>query len=129
MKGRGKRLEKKLSLPLPGGAGAGEARLQELAAHWDGFEWVAGPWVCTWRSDAVGTIEVWAVSEAEGQGVIEHALAFIGADWESGEFSAAICKNPRFGRVATMRPRYVSARTTSSGVIPIIDLWEPPIST
>jgi len=111
-------LEKKLSYRLPVVAGNEDSTLASMAAHWEGFEWIAGPVMVFWVSKTYGEVQVWAVSEEEGRGVIEHALAHMGADPASGTWRTATVTNPRFGRVGTVRATIVSARSGPSGVAP-----------
>lgn len=111
-------LEKKLSYRLPVTSGNESATLASMAAHWEGFEWVSGPIVVTWKSEEYGTVQVWAVSEEEGIGVIEHALIHMGAQANKGEWRIGSVSNPRFGRIATVRATIVSARSGPHGVAP-----------
>lgn len=111
-------LEKKLSYRLPVTAGNEDATLASMAAHWEGFEWVSGPVVVTWKSETYGSVQVWAVSETEGMGVVEHALAHMGAAAEDGEWRVGTVSNLRFGKIATVRATIVSARSGSHGVVP-----------
>jgi len=91
------------------------AAAREVADWWAGFEFVSGPVMTFWKLDGVATLEVWAISEAEGKGVIAHALAHMGLDPDLGEFRSTHVKNKRFGKTATMRVSQVSARDGSSG--------------
>jgi hypothetical protein len=68
-----------------------------------------------WKGPGIGSLQVWAINEDEGKGVIRHALAHMGADEDDGEWRVAIVSNPRFGRVSTVRATMVSARSGSSG--------------
>ena len=111
-------LEKKLSYRLPVTPGNEDATLASMAAHWEGFEWIAGPVMVFWTSSQHGEVQVWAISEEEGRGVIEHALTHMGADPEAGTWRTATVSNPRFGRVGTVRATIVSARSGSGGVAP-----------
>lgn len=108
-------LEKKLSYRLNYNAGSEAAVADAMAEHWTGFEWVSGPVIVSWKSDTYGQVQVWAVSEEEGKGVIQHALAHMGADEEEGTYLVGMSSNPRFGKVATVRATFVHARSTSSG--------------
>lgn len=120
-------LEKKLSYRLPVQPGNEEATLESMAAHWQGFEWVSGPVVVTWSSEQWGTVQVWAVSEAEGMGVVEHALTHMGADPDKGDWRYGHVSNPRFGRVGTIRATIVSARSGSHGTAPYKVLDGPAV--
>jgi hypothetical protein len=111
-------LEKKLSYRLPVNAGNEDATLASMAAHWEGFEWVSGPVMVFWTSKQWGEVQVWAISELEGRGVIEHALAHMGAPQDAGTWRTATVSNPRFGRVGTVRATIVSARSGSGGAAP-----------
>lgn len=111
-------LEKKLSYRLHVAPGQEDQVLSSMADHWEGFEWVSGPVVVTWSAEKHGAIQVWAVSEAEGVGVIEHALAHMHVSPEKGDWRTGHVSNPRFGRIATVRATIVSARSGSHGVVP-----------
>jgi len=115
-----KPLEKKLSYRLPVTAATESAVLLSMQEHWEGFEWVSGPVIVGWVHPDHGQIQVWAVSEAEGRGVVEHALAHMGVNQAIGTWRIATVANPRFGRVATVRAAIVSARSGPSGSVPHI---------
>jgi hypothetical protein len=108
-------LEKKLSYRLNYEPGSEALVADAMAEHWNGFEWVSGPVIVTWKSDTHGQVQVWAVSEEEGKGVIQHALAHMGADEDAGTYLVGVSSNPRFGKVATVRATFVQARTGASG--------------
>lgn len=99
-------------LSLAGGVGA---TAEALAEWWDGFEWVTGPVMVLWKGQNVGQLQVWAVSEEEGRGVIEHALAHMGVSPDVGKWRTAVVTNPRFGKVYTVRATAVTCRDGSSG--------------
>lgn len=96
-------------------AGGEEAVAESLAEWWDGFEWVTGPVMVLWKAPNVGQLQVWAVSEGEGRGVIEHALTHMGVSSDIGTWRSAVVTNPRFGKVYTVRATAVSCRNGSSG--------------
>ena len=90
--------------------------------HWDSFTWEAGPVCCTFRSEIVGVLQVWAASESEGKRVINFAAAISGFSTDSdGEWQIAFSSNPRFGQFGSMRVKKiwgfnsVSKRDGSSG--------------
>lgn len=112
---RGRYLEKKLSYRLNYNAGSEAAVADAMAEHWAGFTWVSGPVIVGWKSHTHGHIQVWAVSEEEGKGVIQHALAHMGVTEEAGTYLVGMSGNPRFGKVATVRATFVHARSSSSG--------------
>ena len=109
------RLEKVFSYFLEDVVLNPDAAALDLADWWAGFEFVTGPVMTFWKLDGVATLEVWAISEAEGKGVIAHALAHMGLDPDLGEFRSTHVKNKRFGRSVTVRASMVSARPSSSG--------------
>jgi hypothetical protein len=115
-------LEKKLSYRLPVTPETEDAVLLSMQEHWEGFEWVSGPVVVRWDHPDHGQVQVWAVTEEEGRGVVEHALAHMGVNEAVGTWRIASVTNPRFGRVATVRAAIVSARAGSSGAAPHIVL-------
>ena len=117
-----KPLEKKLSYRLPVTAATESAVLLSMQEHWEGFEWVSGPVIVGWDHPDYGQVQVWAVSEAEGRGVVEHALAHMGVSQDAGIWRIATVANPRFGRVGTVRAAIVSARAGSSGPVPHIQI-------
>lgn len=108
------RLEKKLSYRLQIPPGQEAQRLQQTAAHWDGFQWEAGRFIVAWVSETHGTIQVWAISHAEGRGVIEHCLADMGVSSTAGEWIETTSSNPRFGKVATVRATIAAIRNGPS---------------
>jgi hypothetical protein len=111
-------LEKKLSYRLEIPPGSEDAVLASVASHWDGFTWVCGRHIVEWIREGVGRIQVWAVDEQEGRGVIEHALSHMGIEPEDWEFYYSVCKSPRFGRVATVRATIASLRSGPQGATP-----------
>ena len=115
-------IEKKLSYRLPVTPETEDAVLLSMQEHWEGFEWVSGPVIVGWDHPEHGQIQVWAVSEEEGRGVVEHALAHMGVSEAAGTWRIATVSNPRFGRVGTVRAAIVSARSGASGAAPHIVL-------
>jgi hypothetical protein len=109
------RLEKKLSYYFNYPQGSADAAALAVADHWEGFEWVTGPVMVFWKRPGVGAMQVWAVSVAEGKGVIGHALAHRGIEPKEREWRTAVVTNRRFGKVATVRATSVAARAGSSG--------------
>lgn len=112
------RLEKKLSYRLNIPPGQEDQVLLSVAEHWDGFTWEAGREIVAWVSDTHGTIQVWAITQAEGQGVIEHALAHMQVSPDDGEWVFTTSKNPRFGKVGTVRATIAAVRSGSDGPSP-----------
>ena len=75
------------------------------AAHWDGFEFDAGPVIVACVGDW-GTLQVWAASEAEGRRVIGHAASIAGLpvnDPEEAEWIVTASSNPRYGKGGRFR--------------------------
>jgi len=75
------------------------------AAHWDGFEFNAGPVIVACVGDW-GTLQVWAASEAEGRRVIQHAASIANLpvdDPEDAEWVVTTSSNPRFGKPGRFR--------------------------
>lgn len=73
-------------------------------AHWDGFQWQAGPVIVS-AMGPFGEIQAWAASEAEGRRVVAHALA--GGGWANDpalgiEWAVATASGGRNGRTGTM---------------------------
>ncbi len=103
-------------------------------AHWDGFQWQAGP-VMVFAYGQFGQIQVWAASEAEGRRVVLHALAAGG--WaddpaEGVEWEVAAATGGRNGRTGTMevmqtrRGPAISKRNGPSGP-PNLDYQGPDL--
>jgi hypothetical protein len=69
----------------------------EHAAHWEFFEWSAGPAIVTSRGAAWGQVKVWAADEAEGRRVIEHAAAIAGVDLAAPSHSWDVTAPQRSG--------------------------------
>lgn len=108
-------IRKQFSFHYPVTKGNEEAVRDALMAHFIGFSWVTGREIVAWLSEEHGAIQVWAVDEAEGRGVIEHALAFLGADEADGEWVVSHCSSPRFGKVATVVIDHIAVRAGSDG--------------
>lgn len=111
-------LEKKLSYRLPVTPETESAVLQSVAAHWDGFTWVSGRTIVSWVSQTHGTVQVWAIDEAEGRGVVEHALAHMGVSEDEGDWIITESSSPRFGKVGTMRATIAAVRAGPRGATP-----------
>ena len=111
-------LEKKLSYRLPVATMGEDAALASMRNHWSGFAWQTGPVVVKWLSDDWPQVEVWAISEAEGRRVVNHALLHMGANESQGEWQIATVTNPRYGKIATVRAMVVSARNGPHGIAP-----------
>lgn len=111
-------LEKKLSYRLEIPEGAEDEVLRSVAEHWDGFTWTSGRHIVEWNRPGVGNIQVWAVNDAEGRGVIEHALTHMGIEPDDWEFYYSVCKSPRFGKVATVRATVAAVRSGPHGTTP-----------
>lgn len=107
-------VEKKLSYRLNIPAGQEQERLLQIAQHWDGFTWETGRYITEWVSGTYGNIQVWAVNHTEGVGVIRHCLADMGVPEDMGEYIFTESKNPRFGRIATVRATIAAVRNGSS---------------
>lgn len=96
-------------------------------AHWIGFRWTTGPVIVAAVGDW-GTVQVWAVSEAEGKRVIRHAAAIAGFDPDDsskGEWIVTGTDHPRYGKVAEVGIRVrrgvpmISKREGPSGSPPM----------
>jgi hypothetical protein len=75
------------------------------AAHWDGFEFNAGPVIVACVGDW-GNLQVWASSEAEGRRVINHAASIAGIpvdNPEEAEWIVTTSSNPRYGKPGRFR--------------------------
>ncbi len=111
---------------------AGEVSLAQHAQHWQGFTWQSGPTIVALVLPDGGTLQVWAISEAEGRRVIEHALVIAGRPAGGGqgaEWIVTTATGGRNGRTATMQTHEsadgigVSSRAGPSGPP---ELWRPP---
>jgi hypothetical protein len=111
-------LRKKLSYRLPVGSLGESAALLSMQEHWRGFTWETGPWVVKWLSDDFPQVQVWASSVLEGQRVVGHALAHMGARVRDGEWQFTYVSDPRYGRITQVRATIVSARQGPHGVAP-----------
>lgn len=111
-------LEKKLSYRLNITPENESEMLASVAAHWDGFTWETGRTIVAWVSETFGTVQVWAIDESEGRGVVEHALAHMGADETAGEWIITESTSPRFGRVGTVRATIAAVRSGPHGATP-----------
>jgi hypothetical protein len=111
-------LEKKISYRLPVTPETEDSVLASVAAHWDGFTWVSGRTIVSWVSTTHGTVQVWAINESEGRGVVGHALSHMGVSEEDGEWVVTECKSPRFGKVGTMRATIAAVRAGPRGATP-----------
>jgi hypothetical protein len=89
--------------------------IEELQAHWDGFEWEAGPTMVQFSTPNSGIFRVWAADESEGRRVVRHALEQSGFNETDGEWTAAATTNPRYGVAATVVADSGSARIGPSG--------------
>ena len=95
---------------------------QEHVEHWEGFEWEGGPVIVQLKGNH-GTIQVWAISEAEGRRVIEHACSIAGIDPAAGNcwWEVAESSSSRNGKPARYRTKekdgyvYVSKRDGPNG--------------
>jgi hypothetical protein len=94
-------------------------------AHWLPFEWQAGSMTLESRGAAWGSVQVWAISHAEAQRVIEHAAAISGVDLTVKEhrWISGMVRNPRYGRAGVMRVEHtidgqacISKRVGPSGM-------------
>lgn len=115
-------LKKKLSYRMPIAPGDDGSATISAADHWEGFSWETGPIIVGWVSKVYGTIQVWGVDEDEAKGVIRHAHAHMGVDESAGEWIVTSSRNPRFGRVATVRAAIATASTNPGWPRPSIDL-------
>ena len=111
-------LIKKLSYRLEIPEGQEDSVLLSVASHWDGFTWVTGRHIVEWNRPGVGNMQVWAVNDQEGRGVIEHALVHMGIEPRDEEFYYSICNSQRFGKVATVRATIAAVRTDPHGATP-----------
>ena len=72
-------------------------------AHWAGFEWEAGRTVVAYIG-YWGTVQVWAVDEAEGRRVILHACSIAAiptSGAQAGEWVVTMAKAGRNGQAGT----------------------------
>lgn len=70
------------------------------AAHWEGFEFQAGP-VCVRAIGIWGECQCWAASAAEGMRMIRHGLTFGGFnpdDPRQGQWRVTRSRSPRYGQ-------------------------------
>ncbi len=111
-------LEKKLSYRLPITPENEAAMLASVAEHWDGFTWEAGRVIVAWVSPSHGTVQVWAVDQEEGEGVVRHALAHMQVEEDQGEWVITESSNPRFGRTGTVRATIAAVRAGPHGSTP-----------
>lgn len=73
--------------------------------HWLGFEWEAGNTVVAYQGDW-GTVQVWALNEAEGRRVINHACQIAGIPLSGpnrGEWIVTQAKPGRNGKPGRFR--------------------------
>jgi hypothetical protein len=96
---------------------------EATVAHWIDFRWTTGPVIVASVGDH-GTVQVWAISAAEGKRVIRHAAAIAGFDPddpEKAEWIITESDNPRYGRSAEVGVKiragvpYVTKRDGPSG--------------
>jgi hypothetical protein len=111
-------LEKKLSYRMTIPEGQEDQVLLSVAAHWDGFTWQTGRHIVEWSRPGVSNIQVWAIDDQEGKGVIEHALSHMGIEPKDEEFYYSVCKSQRFGKVATVRATIAAVRSGPHGATP-----------
>ena len=89
--------------------------IEELAAHWKGFQWQTGPYEVRLYGDRFRMFQAWAESEEEGKRVIRHALAQSGFDEADGEWDLRVIRNSRYGVSALVEADHGSARVGPSG--------------
>lgn len=118
-------IEKQLTYRLDIPEGQEERIARETAEHWAGFQWETGRVIVAWVSDAYGTIQVWAIGEAEGKGVIQHALAHMGVDERLGQWVVTSSKSARYGKIGTVQPGRVSVRNGPSGTADYMLIIDP----
>jgi hypothetical protein len=76
----------------------------EHVAHWEGFEWQAGPAIVTSKGASWGIVQVWASDQLEGRRVIEHAASIAGVNLRDREHSwvDSVPRSSRYGRSGLM---------------------------
>jgi hypothetical protein len=76
----------------------------EHVAHWEGFEWQAGPAIVTSKGASWGIVQVWASDKYEGRRVIEHAASIAGVNLQDREHSwvDSVSRSSRYGRSGLM---------------------------
>jgi hypothetical protein len=74
-------------------------------AHWENFEWDAGPVLVASKGAEWGIVSCWAATEAEGKRVIGHAAQVAGVDLTRPAHSFVVSgsKDPRYGQTGRMR--------------------------
>jgi hypothetical protein len=82
----------------------GGADLGAHTAHWEDFEWDAGPVCVISKGLEWGVPQVWAASEAEGKRVIQHAADIAGVNLNDGQHQWIVTasRNPRYGQGGRM---------------------------
>ena len=82
----------------------GNTPLADHVAHWDTFNWEAGPVVVVHRGGPWGVLQVWALDADEGRRVIRHAGEIAGVDPDAeGEWLITASDDLRYGQTGTMR--------------------------
>lgn len=74
-------------------------------AHWEFFEWDAGPVMVASKGAQWGIVQVWAATADEGKRVIGHAAQVAGVDLTQANHEWVISspKDPRYGQTGRMR--------------------------
>jgi len=79
--------------------------LETHLAHWESFEWDAGPVIVVSKNLSWGEPKVWAASIEEGKRVIRHAAQVAGVDLDDPkhEWIVSGSRDPRYGRTGRMK--------------------------
>jgi len=79
--------------------------LETHVAHWESFEWDAGPVIVISKNLSWGTPQVWAASVEEGKRVIRHAAQVAGVDLDDPKHKWIVSgsNDPRYGRTGRMK--------------------------
>jgi hypothetical protein len=79
--------------------------LADHIAHWEHFEWDAGPVCVISKNLSWGVPQVWAATAAEGKRVIRHAADIAGVDLDDPKHKWIVTgsDDPRYGQTGRMR--------------------------
>ena len=81
------------------------APLADHVAHWEHFEWDAGPVIVVSKNLSWGVPKVWAATAAEGKRVIRHAAQIAGVNLQDPRHQWIVTGSgdPRYGQTGHMR--------------------------
>lgn len=81
------------------------APLADHIAHWENFEWDAGPVIVVSKNLPWGVPKVWAATAAEGKRVIRHAAQIAGVNLQDPRHQWIVTGSgdPRYGQTGHMR--------------------------